>query len=43
MLLVVCTGNKDKDLTGKILMFWIHVGGHCLVVITYDRWSHMLV
>ena len=24
-------------------MFWIHVGGRFLEVITYDRWSHMTV
>ena len=37
------SGSYYKALTGKILMFWIHLGGRFLKVITYDRWSHMLV
>lgn len=37
------SGSYYKALTGKIFMFWIHVGGRFLEVITYDRWSPMLV
>lgn len=37
------SGSYYEALTGKMFMFWIHVGGRFLEEITYDRWSPMLV
>ena len=34
-------GYNCKDLTGKMLVFWI--GGRLWEVVTYERWLHMEV